>query len=436
MSTRAMWSRRSALRAVVGAGAVLPWLPLVGSRAHGSAPPRRLLLVHFAHGVAADRWRPLAGEGWIPGETLAPLAPWSDRVTQILGVTNHAGRAQIGDIHNIAMGTLTTATALATDQGPGGHYLPGGPSFDRVIAEQLAAADDAPPHTSLHLGVRTLGFAMSAAGTGQPLRAEDDPAVAFDAVFGELTLSPDQRAVRVEQRAAARTWADARLVELGTTLPASDHPQLLAHREALAAIAARDGAPIELPPGCMLPPSPIAVAQPRTPANEDVPVLVDSIDDLVVAALGCNLSRVVTVQWGSSGNDGLSHTWQGIASDYHSVAHLANGSDPVAHEQHATATRWYVERFAGLVARLAAIPEGDATVLDHTTCVLTSGLSIVHDLRDLPVVVVGGGVPGGRVVDAADASTTALWRGIAAHLGVDLGTFGAPEFDAAPLLLS
>lgn len=436
MIARAMWSRRNALRAVAGAGAVLPWLPPVGSRAHGSAPPQRLLLVHFAHGVAADRWRPVAGDSWVPGETLQPLLPWADRVTQIVGLANHAGRAQIGDIHNIAMGTLTTSTGLATDQGAGGHYLAGGPSFDRVIAEQLAADEDASPHTSLHFGVRTQGFAMSAAAKEQPLRAEDDPGAAFERVFGELALTPTERATRVEQRAVARAWADTRLAALGTTLPKSDEPQIVSHRQALAVVAARDAREIDLPMGCTLPTSPPPFDEPRAPANEEIPALVDAVDELVVGALACDLSRVVTLQWGSSGNDGLRHVWQGIDADYHSVAHLANGADPAAHEQHAMATRWYVERFAGLVERLAAIPEGDGTVLDHTTCVLLSGVSIVHDLRDLPIVVVGGGVPGGRVLDAADASTTALWRGLAAHLGVDLGTFGAPQFDAAPLLLS
>jgi hypothetical protein len=414
-------------------GAALPWWP--DTRAEASSPPRRLLLVHFAHGVAADRWRPQPGPGWIPGQTLEPLAPWADRVTQILGLANHAGRAQIGDIHKIAMGTLTTCTGLAADEGAGGHYLPGGPSFDRVIAQQLAAADDAPPHTSLHLGVRTLGFAMSAAAEGAPLRADDDPHAAFAAIFGELALTPEARAAAVARRTAARTWADARLATLTSLLPAGDHPQLAAHRAALAAIAARDGREIALPPSCLLPPSPAAITTPRTPANEDVPSVVDAVDDLVVAALGCDLSRVVTLQWGSSGNDGLRHVWQGIDADYHSTAHLANGDDDVAHEQHAAATRWYVERFAGLLARLAAIPEGDGSVLDHTTCVLVSGLSVVHDLRDLPVVVVGGGVPGGRVLDAGDTSITALWRGLAAHMGVELGEFGAPAFDAAPLEL-
>lgn len=424
--------RRAALRVLAGGAATLPWLPGF-TQAGGSSPPQRLLVAHFAHGVAADRWQPGAGAGWVPGETLAPLQPFADRVTQIVGLSNHVGRAQIGDIHNIAVGTLTTSMPLAADRGPGGHYLPGGPSFDRLIAEQLAAGSDAPPHTSLHFGVRTLGFAMSAAASGQPLRAEDDPEIAYARVFAELALSPDERATVAARRASARAWASERLAALRVALPSVDHAQLSAHEAALAAIAERDAREIVLPPTCTLPEPPSQVPTPRTPANADVPEVAAAFEDLVVAALACDLSRVVTLQWGSSGNDGLRHVWQGIDADYHSVAHLANGDDAVAHDQHARATGWYVERFAELVARLAAIPEGDATVLDHTTCVLVSGLSIVHDLRDLPVVVVGGGVPGNRVIDAGDASITSLWRGLAARFDVDLGSFGAPEFDAAPL---
>ena len=55
--------RRTLLRAI-GAGALtLPLLPERRSRAGEGATPRRLVVVHFAHGVARDRWSPSVGEG-------------------------------------------------------------------------------------------------------------------------------------------------------------------------------------------------------------------------------------------------------------------------------------------------------------------------------------------------------------------------------------
>jgi hypothetical protein len=427
-------SRRDVLRVLGMGAAALPWIPLLPSHAAPGAAPRRLLLVHFAHGVAADRWRPQGTpDAWSLGETLQPLAPYLDRLTQIDGLANAVGREQVGDVHNIALGTLLTATGLAADQGAGGHYLPGGPSIDQRIATAIAARDDAPPHPSLQLGVRTQGFAIAAADRGVPLLADDDPARAYARIFGELALAPEARAAIVAARGDARDFARRRLDAIAQTLGAEDRDVLQRHRAAIDAIESREQTEHPLPSSCALPAVPTAIDRATTPADADVPALVDDTNALVAAAFACDLTRVVTLQWGSSGNDGLRHTWQGIDADYHSVAHLANGEDPVAHEQLATSNRWYVERFAALLDMLDAIDEGDGSALDHTTCVLTSGLSIVHDMGELPLVIVGGGVPGNRWLRTGGASIAGLWRALALHMDVDLGAFGDPDFDEGVL---
>lgn len=432
------WRRRGFLGAL-GMGAVAaPWVPLLPSHAETDGAPRRLLVVHFAHGVARDRWHGGSADGatWALGETLQPLAPFVDRLVQLDGLVNAVGRAGVGDVHNIALGTLLTATALATDQGAGGHYLPGGPSIDRRIGEHLVAdaGADAPPHASLHLGVRTQGFAMSAADREVPLRADDDPASVYRRLFGELALDPGARAEQIAARLAARTWARRRLDALTTTLGADDRDKLERHRAAIDAIEAREQTMRPLPPTCLLPSAPAPIEHAASPANDDVPDLVDAQTALVAAAFACDATRVATVQWGSSGNDGLRHVWQGIDADYHSVAHLANGEDAVAHAQLAATNRWYVERFAALLGALDDIDEGDGTVLDHTTCVLLSGLSVVHDMTELPIVLVGGGLTGNRRSVHDGASLTGLWLALAHHLGVaTLTSFGDPEYDQGPL---
>lgn len=427
-------TRREMLRALGLGAAIAPWLPRLPSHAAPGGSPRRLLVVHFAHGVAADRWRPQGTpDDWSLGSTLQPLTPYLDRLTQIDGLVNAAGRDQIGDVHNIALGTLMTATGLAADQGAGGHYLPGGPSIDQRIAQAIAAGDDAPPHASLQLGVRTQGFAIAAADRDVPLRADDDPSRAYARIFGELALDPAARAAVVAARTEARDLARRRLDALMLSLGTDDRATLERHRAALDAIEARESADHPLPETCVLPAVPDAVEHAPTPDADDVPTLVEATNDLVVAALACDLTRVATVQWGSSGNDGLRHTWQGIDADYHSVAHLANGEDPVAHEQLAQMNAWYVEQFAALLGALDAIDEGDGTLLDHTTCVLMSGLSIVHDMTDLPIVIVGGGLEGNRWLHTNGASITGLLRALALHMGVDTGAFGDPAYDEGVL---
>ena len=94
---------------------------------------------------------------------------------------------------------------------------------------------------------------------------------------------------------------------------------------------------------------------------------------------------------------------------------------------------WTMEQLAALLSRLDAIPQADGTLLDHTLVIACSSLSVGHSMADLPVLLAGGGIPGGRVLPAPGVPIAALWLAIAEHMGVPLPTFGDPEDDPAPL---
>src|SRR6266446_1549498 len=81
---------------------------------------------------------------------------------------------------------------------------------------------------------------------------------------------------------------------------------------------------------------------------------------------------------------------------------------PTSHEDHSDAyervTRYYVSQLAYLANRLAAMPEGDTTVLDNSCLLFLSNMwsGSQHDSRKLPVLLVGGlqgTVATGRVLD-------------------------------------
>jgi hypothetical protein len=88
-------------------------------------------------------------------------------------------------------------------------------------------------------------------------------------------------------------------------------------------------------------------------------------------------------------------------SDYHGSC--ANGSGSVeeaaangvysitSNASYATVHRWWVRQVAELAGKLAAMPEGDGTVLDHTLIHLMSEMR-THDERpwDLPMLLLGG----------------------------------------------
>jgi hypothetical protein len=54
---------------------------------------------------------------------------------------------------------------------------------------------------------------------------------------------------------------------------------------------------------------------------------------------------------------------------------------------------WHVERFASFVGKLAAVPDGDGTLLDHSMFLYGSNMSNSdkHNGHPLPTVLVGGG---------------------------------------------
>jgi hypothetical protein len=68
---------------------------------------------------------------------------------------------------------------------------------------------------------------------------------------------------------------------------------------------------------------------------------------------------------------------------------------------------WYANRFAELLDKLSAIPEGNGTMLDHTIVVWTNELATgSHAHTDMPIVVAGGteALQSGRLIRWAPAS--------------------------------
>ena len=83
-----------------------------------------------------------------------------------------------------------------------------------------------------------------------------------------------------------------------------------------------------------------------------------------------------------------------------------------------------------MVKKLAALPEGDGTMLDHTLLLYGTGISDsnTHFYDDLPIALVGGtkaGITGGRYVRYPKGTPLAnLWVTILEKLGVPVEAFG------------
>jgi len=73
------------------------------------------------------------------------------------------------------------------------------------------------------------------------------------------------------------------------------------------------------------------------------------------------------------------------------VSHHANDLDRL--EKLVKIQAWHLDRFAAFLGKLAAVPDGDGTLLDHAMFLYGSNMSNSdrHNGHPLPTILVGGG---------------------------------------------
>ena len=151
--------------------------------------------------------------------------------------------------------------------------------------------------------------------------------------------------------------------------------------------------------------------------------------DFLALALSCQLTRIVTFQFGHGGEKWY-FRWLGINQNSHDeIAHLDDGSRPDVSEKLLKINVWYAEQVAQLARALDRLPEGDGTVLDNTLLVWGNEMaSGPHGMNDIPVVLLGGA--GGRLkqtgmlVDAGPQDYHRLGTSLLNIMGVPAEGFG------------
>ena len=112
--------------------------------------------------------------------------------------------------------------------------------------------------------------------------------------------------------------------------------------------------------------------------------------DLLALAFQTDTTRVFTF---IASRELSSRTYPelGVPSPHHALSHHRNLAESL--EAQAKIDRYHTELFAYFLGKLRAIRDGDGTLLDHV--VLLKGASMgdsnVHDPRNLPIVLAGGG---------------------------------------------
>ncbi|MEX1367525.1 MAG: DUF1552 domain-containing protein [Nannocystaceae bacterium] len=392
------FSRRAFLGTLGASGVLVPFLPML-DRELEAAPgdfPLRLLLLFSANGSLHEHWAPTGSESdFTFGSILAPLTPYKDKMIVLDGL--EMSRDGPGDGHQKGMGHLWTGSTLleGTEFQGGGNAgtagWGGGISVEQHIANTVGTET---PYSSLEFGVQTQGATvwsrMSYAGANQPIAPEDSPEAMYDRLFADFDVDATElQRIKAQRQSVidlVKGDLDSLMLRHGS---ADDRLKIEAHLEAIRAVEQRNQAEI---PACEVPAAPGGLDH---GANDNFPLVSQLQTDLMSMALTCDLTRVASLQWSRSVSN-VRFSWLGINDGHHDHSHLGDG-DPTMVDNITAINVWYAEQVKYLMDTLAAIPEGDGSVLDNTLIVWGNELSRgnSHGNRPIPFVLLGGA--GGRL---------------------------------------
>ena len=435
--TRKHLSRRTLLRGA-GAAVALPLLdamiPAATALSQTAAAPRMrmgffyiphgAIMGNTSHGAAMDRWTPSgSGQDFTLSPIMASLEPYKHYVTSFGHLEN---RAMVGGVHSLAPATWLSGTR--PDDNAAGAAMSA--TLDQVVAGHIGQDTTLP---SLELASETTSQVAACGGSGcyysstlsfrdahSPLPMEYNPRKVFIQLFGEGDTPEEREAISNQtvsllDRITDRTRALQRELDPGDRVVLDNYLDTVREIERRVEMAsARDLSGIDLPE------APIGELD---AFDEQVPLLFD----LIALAYQADLTRVVSYMMVSEGTN-RTYNHIGVSDSFHPVSHHANDLGRL--EKLVRIQTWHMERFADFLGKMAAIPDGDGTLLDHAIFMYGSNMSNSdrHNGYPLPNILVGGAagaLAGGRHIDLPERTPIAnLHLSILGKLGVERESFG------------
>ncbi|MCC6536634.1 MAG: DUF1552 domain-containing protein [Bryobacterales bacterium] len=400
--TRKSLDRRAMLRGLGGAAA-LPLLDamvpaMTALAATPARPVRRLGYVYIPMGSAIAWWTPRCPHGPLTelSPTLAALAPHTENVSVFSNM----------EIRNAYPGThatsnasfLSCATAKWTESSD--YHL--GTTADQIAAQQVGQEVRLP---SLEMAMDLLttvgqcdnGYAcvyqnnLSWSSPTTPLPYEAHPRVVFERLFGEGGTAKE-RLAELRKNASLLDYMSEDIGRLQRQLGPGDRTKVNQYLDSVREVERRiqkaEAATADSP----LPDLERPVGVPASYADH-----AKLMFDLQILAMQGDVTRVTTLQLARETST-RTYPEIGVADPHHPLTH--NGGDQEKLSKVAKINAFHVSLFAYFLDRLKSTPEGNGSLLDHSVFLYGSGMGNpdVHDHVNLPVVVAGGGMKGGRHV--------------------------------------
>lgn len=414
-------SRRVLLQGL-GLSVSLPWLEaahLWGGEftTAGARSPQRLACMFIGDGISPPLWWSKGdGAAMELGESLAPLAPYKEKLNVINGLYNQ----QAGGGHAKCAGNILSGIALQR-----GRVIRGGVSMDQKLAKHFEDATFLPslvlgceqPVSGFHESQYSMVYAshISWHSPSSPIPIELYPSLAFDSLFGSQTGKLQGSILdQVREQAAS----------LRLRVSHSDQVKideyLTSVRETEQRLQNLNKQPREDSPQT-------AISGLRPPAGQpqDFREYARLMCDIIALAFQTDRSRVATLLM-SRDLSGQVYPFLNIRDDHHSYSH--SNTQP----EYQAIVQCHVEQYAYLIDRLAKMQEGEGTVLDNSCLMFVSEHWDAHNSNQVPLVLaggLGGTLKTGRSLDYMSSGDDrrklcSLYLSLMDRMGLELPEFG------------
>jgi hypothetical protein len=296
---------------------------------------------------------------------------------------------------------LTQAHPLQT---PGSTFL--GKSLDQVHADRFGQ-DTVLPSLELTSETGSRGSAYSSliawASATQPLPAISEPRVAFEQLFGAGDSTAD-RLARVEANKSVLDWLGTELARVRRSLAAEDLRALDKYTTDIRELERR----IELVEAQNNSGDERRMPEAPSGVPDSWEEQVEIMFDLQVLALQADLTRVITMKYGTQSNIAFPNS--GVDKAWHPASHHSNF--PKAIMDFNTINTYRMSHMVPFLEKLKNTVEAGSSLLDKSVVMWGSAMGDpnVHNHRKCPLVLIGhanGALEGNLHLKAPDGTPMA-----------------------------
>lgn len=417
------FSRRKFLRGLGGTVVAAPFLASVAeqeAKAQGmtATDPKRLIVFFTHYGCLTDRWFPtlshgqLASSDYMALQTLAPMAPYAQKLLMVRGVramnqwTFTGQLGQTTDPHTQPCGSYFTCQPVTPDNGKF-TATPTGRSLDHFVAEQINPSGGGP------LFIQIGGIYGNTSNT--------QPCISFDAansifpgvsspqqiyssltnLFSSSTTGQASYAVASGQSIIDIVKEDLQNLQR-VNMSSSDQKKLsdwmdLLNQTTKTVVSGSCSSATATKIG-LTSSSVQAATSAGNGLGVDISKVTDCIYDLALLTAICDANRVIFMKMPPNYVFSfLSYNGSPFTIESHALSHrigsanmggmCVNGVMDMLH----MIDQWYAQQFANLVGKLDSFMENTGTVLDNSATVWFQEMSDgdAHNLNNLPILQAG-----------------------------------------------